>query len=349
MGTIPGVDDRLVIISSQDEAGGERMGAWDAYCMMVDACAEHEKLERAKHGLEPPKPGEPPRPPPPLGAPRPLLHRPGEFSCLLLIDRSQVGPIMGKKGVDIQQLRRESSCRVQVVDDLVPLVGLRDDRSLCVSGPIEALKKAVRRIAQTLRDSPARTRPEGLPAMKLDPAAMAMLAGDAGPPRGECWLRPSTRCPASTNPSPAPLQSRHSVPGPPRATVPSRLRGARRDRALHHRCPASRPDRPGPQMPSVPWLLPLPPLSPRGLGLGGTGKTLPTTLLRRPRQMQRRGSPSSPPLPSLGCQGDHPGALLLPRHRWRATAISSGPPCRGAARGIQWPWSHCGGPLQLQI
>lgn len=47
-----------------------------------------------------------------------------------LLSRRQVGAILGRKGSEVQRIRRETGCRVYISDDKMPGLALQNDR-LC--------------------------------------------------------------------------------------------------------------------------------------------------------------------------------------------------------------------------
>lgn len=82
----------------------------------------------------------------------------------MLVDSSQVGPILGKAGSSINDMRNRSGANIRVIQGATDLPIFRGptDELVQVTGEFDRVKEATHLLSQKLRDNPPRSRP-GMP------------------------------------------------------------------------------------------------------------------------------------------------------------------------------------------
>lgn len=82
----------------------------------------------------------------------------------MLVDSSQVGPILGKAGSSINDMRNRSGANIRVIQGATDLPIFRGptDELVQVTGDFDSVKEATHLLSQKLRDNPPRSRP-GMP------------------------------------------------------------------------------------------------------------------------------------------------------------------------------------------
>ncbi|KAG9157402.1 hypothetical protein Leryth_010247 [Lithospermum erythrorhizon] len=79
----------------------------------------------------------------------------GIVSCRLLVEKGQVGSLIGKGGKTIEMIKREAGCRVKVLNkERLPSCAMPNDEMVEVEGDITAVKKALIALARCLQDCP---------------------------------------------------------------------------------------------------------------------------------------------------------------------------------------------------
>eukprot|EP00210_Caulerpa_lentillifera_P008892 g8484.t1 len=100
-----------------------------------------------------------------------------KVSVRMLVDNSQVGPILGKGGNTINKMRENSGANIKVIQgasDLPVFRGLTDEL-VQITGDFEKVILAVNEVSQCLRENPPRTRP-GMSAPGSFPRPMGSMA-----------------------------------------------------------------------------------------------------------------------------------------------------------------------------
>ncbi|XP_076894515.1 KH domain-containing protein HEN4-like [Bidens hawaiensis] len=77
----------------------------------------------------------------------------GEVSCRLLVDKSVIGAVIGKKGKVIEKIRKDTRCKIRVFgDDKMPSCALDTDEMVEIEGDILAIKKALLAVTGCLQE-----------------------------------------------------------------------------------------------------------------------------------------------------------------------------------------------------
>ncbi|KVH93381.1 K Homology domain-containing protein [Cynara cardunculus var. scolymus] len=79
----------------------------------------------------------------------------GVVSCRLLTDKSVVGSVIGKGGIVIAKIRKDTGCKIRIlVDDKLPSCALPTDEMVEIEGDVLAIKKALVAVSRCLQDCP---------------------------------------------------------------------------------------------------------------------------------------------------------------------------------------------------
>eukprot|EP00897_Mesotaenium_endlicherianum_P003561 jgi/Mesen1/3232/ME000187S02395 len=133
---VPGVDERVVIISAEDDPERAWSSAQDGL-MRVHARLVELQLSPEDSTM-------------PAGVP---------MSARLLVPSNQIGCLLGKGGSIIQQMRDETGAQIRVLgQDQVPGCALPSDELLQVLGEVPVVQKALEIISARLRANPPRER-----------------------------------------------------------------------------------------------------------------------------------------------------------------------------------------------
>ncbi|KAL8242448.1 hypothetical protein R6Q59_012750 [Mikania micrantha] len=77
----------------------------------------------------------------------------GVVSCRLLVDKSIIGSVIGKRGKVIEKIRKDTGCKIRIlVQDELPSCALPTDEMIKIEGDILATKKALVAVTCCLRD-----------------------------------------------------------------------------------------------------------------------------------------------------------------------------------------------------
>ncbi|KAL8223869.1 hypothetical protein R6Q57_019344 [Mikania cordata] len=77
----------------------------------------------------------------------------GVVSCRLLVDKSIIGSVIGKRGKVIEKIRQDTGCKIRIlVQDKLPSCALPTDEMIKIEGDILATKKALVAVTCCLRD-----------------------------------------------------------------------------------------------------------------------------------------------------------------------------------------------------
>ncbi|KAA8536391.1 hypothetical protein F0562_028869 [Nyssa sinensis] len=79
----------------------------------------------------------------------------GVVSCRLLAETGQVGSVIGKGGKVIEKIRKDSGCKIRVLNsEKLPACALSNDEMIEIEGDIPAVKKALVDVSRRLQDCP---------------------------------------------------------------------------------------------------------------------------------------------------------------------------------------------------
>uniref|UniRef100_A0A5B7BJP2 K Homology domain-containing protein n=1 Tax=Davidia involucrata TaxID=16924 RepID=A0A5B7BJP2_DAVIN len=79
----------------------------------------------------------------------------GVVSCRLLAETSQVGSVIGKGGKVIEKIRKDSGCKIRVLNsEKLPACAQSNDEMIEIEGDIPAVKKALVDVSRRLQDCP---------------------------------------------------------------------------------------------------------------------------------------------------------------------------------------------------
>ncbi|KAF6146283.1 hypothetical protein GIB67_008167 [Kingdonia uniflora] len=90
-----------------------------------------------------------------------LLTANGDVSCRLLAERSQIGGVMGKAGVIIKKIRKESGARIRVLpEEELPSCACPADQVIQIIGKVLSVKKALLAISSCLQEKSPSDNPQ---------------------------------------------------------------------------------------------------------------------------------------------------------------------------------------------
>ncbi|XP_004290406.1 PREDICTED: poly(rC)-binding protein 3-like [Fragaria vesca subsp. vesca] len=84
----------------------------------------------------------------------------GVVSCRFLADAAQVGSVIGKGGKVVEKIRKDTGCKIRVLNDKLPVCAAPSDQMVEIEGDILAVKKALVAVSARLQDCPRDTLPE---------------------------------------------------------------------------------------------------------------------------------------------------------------------------------------------
>lgn len=147
--TMPGCDERAVHITSPD-GNDELVPAQQALLTLLERIFADEVGEE---GIE------------------------AKVMVRLLVDNSQVGPLLGKGGSVINEMRDKSGALIRVIQGATDLPVFRGptDQLVQVSGEFDKVKTALQLVSQRLRENPPRVRP-GMPSPGAYPRPLGSMA-----------------------------------------------------------------------------------------------------------------------------------------------------------------------------
>ncbi|MED6163944.1 hypothetical protein PIB30_084956 [Stylosanthes scabra] len=76
-------------------------------------------------------------------------------SCRLLAEAAQVGSVIGKGGKVVEKIRRDTGCKIRVLNDRLPACAAPSDEIVEVEGSASSVKKALLAVSRRLQDSPS--------------------------------------------------------------------------------------------------------------------------------------------------------------------------------------------------
>ncbi|KAL1364948.1 hypothetical protein AAHE18_03G253200 [Arachis hypogaea] len=76
-------------------------------------------------------------------------------SCRLLAEAAQVGSVIGKGGKVVEKIRRDTGCKIRVLNDRLPACAAPSDEIVEVEGCASSVKKALLAVSRRLQDSPS--------------------------------------------------------------------------------------------------------------------------------------------------------------------------------------------------
>ncbi|OWM87723.1 KH domain-containing protein HEN4-like isoform X2 [Punica granatum] len=79
----------------------------------------------------------------------------GVVSCRVLAEKSQAGSVIGKGGKVVEQIRKESGCRIRVLVDKLPACANPGEEMIEIEGDVQGVKKALILIARRLQECPS--------------------------------------------------------------------------------------------------------------------------------------------------------------------------------------------------
>ncbi|KAF8118034.1 hypothetical protein N665_0006s0037 [Sinapis alba] len=81
-----------------------------------------------------------------------------QVTAKLLVPSDQIGCILGRGGVIVQNIRSETGAQIRIIKDRnMPLCALNSDQLIQISGEVLLVKKALHQIASRLHKNPSRT------------------------------------------------------------------------------------------------------------------------------------------------------------------------------------------------
>lgn len=147
--TMPGCDERAVHITSPD-SNDELVPAQQALLTLLERIFADEVDEEGDQA---------------------------KVMVRLLVDNSQVGPLLGKGGSVINDMRGQSGALIRVIQGATDLPIFRGptDQLVQVSGEFDKVKVALELVSQRLRENPPRVRP-GMPPPSAYPRPLGSMA-----------------------------------------------------------------------------------------------------------------------------------------------------------------------------
>ncbi|KAH6791166.1 RNA-binding KH domain-containing protein [Perilla frutescens var. frutescens] len=164
--SVPGCEERVVTIYSASDETNDLEGADDRVCPAQDALFKvHDRIVADDSAAED-------------------SEEAPHVTVRLLVPSDQIGCIIGKGGLIVQNIRSETGAQVRIVkDDHLPTCALNSDELVQISGDASVVKKALYQIASRLHDNPSRSQhmlSSSVPA--LYPSNSSVLGGTAGAP-----------------------------------------------------------------------------------------------------------------------------------------------------------------------
>ncbi|CAN6555349.1 unnamed protein product [Malus baccata var. baccata] len=94
----------------------------------------------------------------------------GVVSCRVLAEAAQVGSVIGKGGKVVEKIRKETGCKIRVLNEKLPACAAATDEMIEIEGDILAVKKALIAVSGCLQECPpvdktrmSVSRPEAVP------------------------------------------------------------------------------------------------------------------------------------------------------------------------------------------
>ncbi|KAK9905236.1 hypothetical protein M0R45_000348 [Rubus argutus] len=78
----------------------------------------------------------------------------GVVSCRFLAETAQVGSVIGKGGKVVEKIRKETGCKIRVLNEKLPVCAAPSDEMVEIEGDILAVKKALIAVSGRLQDCP---------------------------------------------------------------------------------------------------------------------------------------------------------------------------------------------------
>ncbi|XP_050365807.1 KH domain-containing protein HEN4 isoform X2 [Argentina anserina] len=78
----------------------------------------------------------------------------GVVSCRFLAEAAQVGSVIGKGGKVVEKIRKETGCKIRVLNEKLPICAAPSDEMVEIEGDILAVKKALVAVSGRLQDCP---------------------------------------------------------------------------------------------------------------------------------------------------------------------------------------------------
>ncbi|KAK4795383.1 hypothetical protein SAY86_013377 [Trapa natans] len=91
----------------------------------------------------------------------------GIVSCRVLAEKSQVGSVIGKGGKVVEQIRKETSCKVKVLAQRLPACANTGEEMIEIEGDVQGVKKALILIARRLQECPPSDKSRTLSSRKI--------------------------------------------------------------------------------------------------------------------------------------------------------------------------------------
>ncbi|XP_024165108.1 KH domain-containing protein HEN4 isoform X2 [Rosa chinensis] len=76
----------------------------------------------------------------------------GVVSCRFLAETAQVGSVIGKGGKVVEKIRKETGCKIRVLNEKLPVCAAPSDEMVEIEGDILAVKKALVAVSSRLQD-----------------------------------------------------------------------------------------------------------------------------------------------------------------------------------------------------
>ncbi|KAM2604988.1 hypothetical protein TB2_033841 [Malus domestica] len=107
----------------------------------------------------------------------------GVVSCRFLAEAAQVGSVIGKGGKVVEKIRKETGCKIRVLNEKLPACAAATDEMIEIEGDILAVKKALVAVSGCLQDCPpidktrmTGSRPEAVPRETLPDLRLDQLS-----------------------------------------------------------------------------------------------------------------------------------------------------------------------------
>ncbi|CAN6543869.1 unnamed protein product [Malus baccata var. baccata] len=107
----------------------------------------------------------------------------GVVSCRFLAEAAQVGSVIGKGGKVVEKIRKETGCKIRVLNEKLPACAAATDEMIEIEGDILAVKKALVAVSGRLQDCPpidktrmTGSRPEAVPRETLPDLRLDQLS-----------------------------------------------------------------------------------------------------------------------------------------------------------------------------
>eukprot|EP00271_Cylindrocystis_brebissonii_P015824 TRINITY_DN38860_c0_g1_i1.p1 TRINITY_DN38860_c0_g1~~TRINITY_DN38860_c0_g1_i1.p1 ORF type:complete len:571 (+),score=97.62 TRINITY_DN38860_c0_g1_i1:165-1877(+) len=160
---VPGIDERVIIISGPDHPDQDWSTAQDGLLRV------HARVVEGDDNLD-------------------AL---GPVTTRLLVPSGQIGCLLGKGGSIISQMRKDTGAAIRIMQkDQVPGCALPTDELVQISGDMASVVKALEMISSRLRANPPRDRPAPSSAYSAPPQQYAQLPHAQMPPSAQFQLPP---------------------------------------------------------------------------------------------------------------------------------------------------------------